>query len=146
MTEHYVRMYDPVADVEDWAGPLSAHMAGLVAMGLEGKVQTRVYHKSELSDAPGQLTAAERFQVGIIAQHEAFDRGWWDDEEPCQHCTCIGFHTKDCPAEQPVDNDTWERIDDAIAQVVSTQWNILFPNIVAALSIAVATALRERKQ
>jgi hypothetical protein len=50
--DHYVRVYNPVTDTEEWHGPLSAHMAGLVAMGLEGKAQTRVYHKSELSGDP----------------------------------------------------------------------------------------------
>jgi hypothetical protein len=49
---HYVRAYDPVTDIEEWHGPLPAHMAGLVAMGLEGKWQTRVYHKSELPIEP----------------------------------------------------------------------------------------------
>jgi hypothetical protein len=46
--DYYVRAYDPVGDIEEWHGPLPSHMAGLVATGLEGKWQTRVYHKSEL--------------------------------------------------------------------------------------------------
>jgi hypothetical protein len=46
--DHYVRAYDPVNDIEEWHGPLPIHMAGLVAEGLHGKWQTRVYHKSEL--------------------------------------------------------------------------------------------------
>lgn len=50
--EHYVRAYDPVTDIEEWHGPLPMHMAGLVAEGLHGKWQTRVYHKSELPGDP----------------------------------------------------------------------------------------------
>ena len=46
--DHYVRAYDPVNDIEEWHGLLPIHMAALVAEGLHGKWQTRVYHKSEL--------------------------------------------------------------------------------------------------
>jgi hypothetical protein len=46
--DHYVRAYNLVTDIEEWHGPLPLHMAELVAEGLHGKWQTRVYHKSEL--------------------------------------------------------------------------------------------------
>lgn len=61
MSDHYVRTYDPATDSEEWIGPLSLHMAGVVAEGLEGKRQTRVYHRSELpAVVVGVETAEER--------------------------------------------------------------------------------------
>lgn len=46
---HHVRVYDPVADVETWVGPLPHFMADLIANCLYGNgFQTRVYSQDEL--------------------------------------------------------------------------------------------------
>lgn len=63
----YVRTYDPVTDTEEWIGPLSKHMAALVAEGLEGKRQIRVYHKSELLGVDKQAGRA-RLAANILAE------------------------------------------------------------------------------
>jgi hypothetical protein len=55
MNQHYVRTYDPVTDTEEWVGPVSAHMADWITTGLEGRCQTRIYHKSELLDMNSRL-------------------------------------------------------------------------------------------
>lgn len=48
MSDYYVRTYNTTTDTDEWHGPFSAHMAGLVAMGLPRTSHARVYHKSEL--------------------------------------------------------------------------------------------------
>jgi hypothetical protein len=52
---HYVRTYDPITDIEEWVGPVTARMANWITNGLEGLCQTRIYQKSELSDMGSRL-------------------------------------------------------------------------------------------